>query len=148
MKLNFLKYKYVFFAFSLIVIIGGIVLGLVRGFKFDIDFKGGTKIEADLKEEFNNNDIESIVKESVGKTALVQKMTGGTSSVTITTDVMNEEESAKVIESLKAKISELQALLDDIIDDMIDNYYIYQVENAIDKAKKTTVKNERNKQNV
>ena len=45
MKLDFLKYKYVFFAFSLIVIIGGIVLGLVRGFKFDIDFKGGTKIK-------------------------------------------------------------------------------------------------------
>ena len=107
MKLDFLKYKYVFFAFSLIVIIGGIVLGLVRGFKFDIDFKGGTKIEADLKEEFNNNDIESIVKESFGKTALVQKMTGGTSSVTITTDFMNEEESAKVVESLKARYANM-----------------------------------------
>ena len=63
MKMDFLKYRYVFFAFSLIVIIGGIVFGLVTGFKFDIDFKGGTKIEVDLKEEFNNADIENIVKE-------------------------------------------------------------------------------------
>ena len=103
MKIDFLKYRYVFFAFSLLVIIGGITFGLVTGFKFDIDFKGGTKIEVDLKEDFNNNDIENIVKETVGKTALVQKMTGGTSSVTITTDVMSEDESDKVVEGLKNK---------------------------------------------
>ena len=107
MKMDFLKYRYVFFAFSLIVIIGGIVFGLVTGFKFDIDFKGGTKIEVDLKEEFNNDDLENIVKDSVGKTALVQKMTGGDSSVTITTDVMSEEESNKVVESLKEKYTNM-----------------------------------------
>lgn len=107
MKMDFLKYRYVFFAFSLIVIIGGIVFGLVTGFKFDIDFKGGTKIEVDLKEEFNNADIENIVKESVGKTALVQKMTGGQSAVTITADVMSEEESNKVVESLKEKYTNM-----------------------------------------
>ena len=107
MKINFLKYKYIFFAFSLIVIVGGIVFGLVTGFKFDIDFKGGTKIETDLKEEFNNNDIENIVKQTVGKTALVQKMTGGTSSVTITTDVMSEEESEKVVAALNEKYTNM-----------------------------------------
>lgn len=107
MKINFLKYRYIFFAFSLIVIVGGIVFGLVTGFKFDIDFKGGTKIETDLKEEFNNNDIENIVKQTVGKTALVQKMTGGTSSVTITTDVMTEEESKEVVSALKLKYTNM-----------------------------------------
>lgn len=107
MKMDFLKYRYVFFAFSLIVIIGGIVFGLVTGFKFDIDFKGGTKIEVDLKEEFNNDDIENIVKNAVGKTALVQKMTGGESAVTITTDVMSEDESDNVVESLKEKYTNM-----------------------------------------
>ena len=107
MKIDFLKYRYFFFAFSLIVIIGGIVFGLVTGFKFDIDFKGGTKIEVDLKEEFNNTDVENIVKEAVGKTALVQKMSGGTSAVTITTDVMSEEESDKVVTALKAKYTNM-----------------------------------------
>ena len=34
-------------------------------------------------------------------------MTGGTSSVTITTDFMNEEESAKVVESLKARYANM-----------------------------------------
>ena len=108
MKIDFLKYRYIFFAFSLIVIVGGIVFGLVTGFKFDIDFKGGTKIETDLKEEFNNYDIENIVKQTVRKTALVQKMTGGTSSVTITTDVMSEEESEEVVSALKAKYTKME----------------------------------------
>ena len=107
MNINFMKYRYVCFAFSLIVIVSGIVLGLVTGFKFDIDFKGGTKIEADLKEEYNNTDIENIIKDSVQKTALVQKMTGGTSSVTITTEVMSEEESAKVVTALKEKYTKM-----------------------------------------
>ena len=107
MKIDFLKYRYFFFAFSLIVIVGGIIFGLVTGFKFDIDFKGGTKIETDLKDEFNNSDVENIVKQTVGKTALVQKMTGGTSSVTITTDVMSEEESEKVVAALKEKYTNM-----------------------------------------
>ena len=107
MKIDFLKYRYFFFAFSLIVIVGGIIFGLVTGFKFDIDFKGGTKIETDLKDEFNNSDVENIVKQTVGKTALVQKMTGGTSSVTITTDVMSEEESEKVVVALKEKYTNM-----------------------------------------
>lgn len=107
MKIDFIKYRYVFFAFSLIIIIGGIVFGLITDFKFDIDFKGGTKIEVDLKEEFDNNDIENTVKDAVGKTALVQKMTGGQSCVTITTDVMSEEESDKVVEALKEKYTNM-----------------------------------------
>lgn len=101
MNINFFKYRYVCFAFSLIVILGGIIYGMVTGFKFDIDFKGGTTIQADLKQDFSNTDLENIVKNEVGKTALIQKMTGGTSSVTITTDSMTVEESDKVVTALK-----------------------------------------------
>lgn len=103
MKIDFLKHRYFFFAFSLIVIISGIVYGFITGFKFDIDFKGGTRIEVDLNEKFENIDIENIVKNQTGKTALVQKMTGGVSSVTITTEVMSEEESNVVVAALKEK---------------------------------------------
>lgn len=108
MKIDFFKYRYVCFAFSLIVIIGGIIFGMITGFKFDIDFKGGTTIQADLKEDFNNVDLENIVKNEVGKTALVQKVTSGTSSVTITTDAMSVDESDKVVEALKAKYSKME----------------------------------------
>ena len=107
MKIDFLKHRYFFFAFSLIVIISGIVYGFITGFKFDIDFKGGTRIEVDLNEKFENIDIENIVKNQIGKTALVQKMTGGVSSVTITTEVMSEEESNVVVAALKEKYTNM-----------------------------------------
>ncbi len=101
--MDFVKYRYICIIFSLIVIIGGITYGALTGYQFDIDFKGGTKIEVDLKTDFNNTDIENIVKDVTSKAPLVQKLSSGNSSVAISTDVMTEEESAKVIEALKAK---------------------------------------------
>lgn len=101
--MDFLKYRFVFLTLSLVIIISGITYGFVTGFKFDIDFKGGTKIQVDLKSEFNNTDIENIVSEVIGSKPLVQKMSGGQSSVSITTDVIPEETSAKITDALKAK---------------------------------------------
>lgn len=107
-KIDFLKYRYVFIIFSLIVIIGGIAYGLVTGFRFDIDFKGGTTIQSDLKQTFDNNEIENVVAEVTGEKPLVQKMTGGESSVSITTNVLTEEQSDKVVEALQKKYPNME----------------------------------------
>lgn len=107
-KIDFLKYRYAFIIFSLIVIIGGIAYGLVTGFRFDIDFKGGTTIQSDLKQTFDNNEIESVVAEVTGEKPLVQKMTGGESSVSITTNVLTEEQSDKVVEALQKKYPNME----------------------------------------
>ena len=101
--MNFLKYRYVFLAISLIFIISGISYGLLTGYKFDIDFKGGTRIQVDLKTEFDNNEIENIVNDSIGVKPLVQKMSSGESSVSITTDVISVEQSTKIVDTLKQK---------------------------------------------
>lgn len=102
-NIDFIKYRYLFLFISLFIIIGGIGYGLIKGFKFDIDFKGGTTIQVDLKQEFSNNDIEKLVQEVTGTKPLVQKMTGGQSSVTITTEVISQETSQKIVDSLKQK---------------------------------------------
>lgn len=101
--MNFLKYRYIWIAISLIMIIGGISYGLLTGYKFDIDFMGGTRIQVDLKTEFDNNEIADIVNDIIGTKPLVQKMSGGESSVSITTDVISEEQSLKIVEALKEK---------------------------------------------
>ncbi len=107
MKFDYLKYRYVFFAISLLIIIGGIAYGLVTEYRFDIDFKGGTTIQADLKQDFNNNEIENIVAEVTGNKPLVQKMTGGNSSVSITCEPIEQEKSDKVVEALKSKYAQM-----------------------------------------
>lgn len=103
MNINFLKHRYLFIIFSLLIIVGGITYGLVTGYKFDVDFKGGTKIEANINEEFDNNEIQEIVANIIGENPLIQKVTGGNNAVSITANPMDEEVSDKVVEALKAR---------------------------------------------
>ena len=108
MKFNYLKYRYIFLIFSLLVIIGGIAYGLVTDYRFDIDFKGGTTIQVDLGQEFDNNEIENLVADVTSTKPLVQKMTGGNSSVSITCEPIEQETSDKVVEALKSKYTNMQ----------------------------------------
>lgn len=101
--MDFLKYRYIALAFSLFVIIGGITYGFITGFTYDIDFKGGVVIEADLKEQYDNTEIENIVKNIVGVSPLVQKTTGGENKVTITMDPISTEMQDSVVDGLKSK---------------------------------------------
>ena len=103
MKIDVIKNRNKFFILSSLVIIIGMVVALSLGFKYDIDFKGGTTIEVDLKRSFNNNEIEKLVKDTINKTALVQKVGIEQTSVSITTDVISNEEAAKVTAKLKEK---------------------------------------------
>lgn len=101
--MDFLKYRWIAIVFSLLVIIGGITYGLLTGYRFDIDFKGGLVIEADLKEEFNNVDVQNIVKGIISSDPLVQTTTGGDNRVTITTDPISNEKQQEIIDALKQK---------------------------------------------
>lgn len=101
MTRDFLKYRFLFIAISLIIIIGGIAYGIATGYKFDIDFKGGTRIQVDLKENFDNNEVFDIVKNVTGQIPIIQKMTGGDSSVIITTDVISNEVADNIVNNLK-----------------------------------------------
>lgn len=106
--MDFLKYRYVALVFSLLVIIGGITYGVLTGYRFDIDFKGGLAIETDLKEEFENADIQDIVKQFADTTPLVQKVTGGDNRVTITVDPISNEVETEIINALKEKYTNME----------------------------------------
>lgn len=105
--MDFIKQRYICIIFSLLVIIGGITYGMITGYKFDIDFKGGTKIEVDLKESFDNNDISNIVNSIIGQTPLVQQTSSGESTVAITTEAISEEQSESVVNALKEKYTNM-----------------------------------------
>lgn len=106
-QIDFLKYRWVVIIISLLVIVGGITYGLLTGYKFDIDFKGGVTISADVNEEFNNTDIENIVMEITGINPLVQKTSGGNNSVSISIEPIESEKIDKIVEALKAKYTNI-----------------------------------------
>jgi preprotein translocase SecF subunit len=106
-QIDFLKYRWVVIIISLLVIVGGITYGLLTGYKFDIDFKGGVTISADVNEEFNNTDIENIVMEITGINPLVQKTSGGNNSVSISIEPIESEKIDQIVEALKAKYTNI-----------------------------------------
>lgn len=106
--MDFLKYRYVAIVFSLLVIIGGITYGLLTGYKFDIDFKGGVVIETDIKEDFDNNEMQNLIKNITGESPLIQKTTGGENRVTITLEPLSSEQETAVIEALKDKYKNME----------------------------------------
>lgn len=57
---NFLKYRLVYFLISLIVIASGLVSIGLWGYRFSIDFVGGTSLEYQLKKEIKTQDLEKI----------------------------------------------------------------------------------------
>ena len=95
---NFLKFTKLYFLISAFVIGLGLISILVWGFRFSIDFVGGTNLEyklnknvtlADLKKEFSKNNLEVVSLKKVGEI------------MTARTKAINEKEEAVFISGMK-----------------------------------------------
>ena len=105
--MNFLKHKNIFLIFSALVIVSGLVFGFSKGFKFDIDFMGGTRIQVDIGEEYNEQELKQIINDVIGEDPLVQSLSSSEHMVSLTTNTITEEQSNSVIEALKEKYTNL-----------------------------------------
>lgn len=105
--INYMKYKYVYIIITLSIALIGVVYGLVTGYKFDVDFKGGTKIQVDINEEFDNTEMEKLVKDITNTSVLIQKTTGGNNAVSITTDPLDMDTLDKVVVALQEKYTNM-----------------------------------------
>ncbi|MEA4988725.1 MAG: protein translocase subunit SecF [Anaerovorax sp.] len=63
-EFSFIKYRKIIYIISLVLIIGGIGTGLIRGFNYGIDFTGGTRIQFDMGREVAINEVKDILKEN------------------------------------------------------------------------------------
>ena len=71
---NFSENKIKFLLLPVVVLIAGIVMYFVHGgFNFDVEFLGGTRMQVDIGQDFNNDDIYDIVEDATGLEAVVQK---------------------------------------------------------------------------
>lgn len=59
---NFLKYRFLYLFISMIVIGSGLFSIVKWGYRFSIDFVGGTSLEYQIKNPISKKDLESIVK--------------------------------------------------------------------------------------
>lgn len=106
-KMDYVKHKNVIFIISLAVVLAGIIYGVVTGYKFDIDFKGGTRIQVDLNEEYSTSDIEKIVSQITNQVPDIQTISSGNNSVSITTQAISEEMADTVVTALNDKYTNM-----------------------------------------
>ena len=104
---NRLKY----FAVSAIVIIAGIaamVLNASNGkgaFNYDVEFTGGTAMSVHIGQEFENSDIEQIVKDVTGQKSPQIQKTGDGTEVSIKIQSVDSETRTEVFNAIKDKYS-------------------------------------------
>ncbi len=63
MMINFLKYKLIYFLLSGIIILSGIYSIAKWGYRFSIDFVGGTNLEYQIEKKVNLNEVKKVFSE-------------------------------------------------------------------------------------
>lgn len=108
--MNIIKNRYIYIAISIIIIAIGICFMFYNNsqgkgfFNYDIQFTGGTSIEISLKgKEFNNDDINNILKESINIDNAQIQIVGGGESVIIKTRSLTQDERATFTEAISSK---------------------------------------------
>jgi preprotein translocase subunit SecF len=84
LNIKFYEKRNIFFAFSIGVMLIGVIFNIIYGTRLDIQFTGGAVIKYSYVGEINSNDIAS----------LVQNTTGEDASVSINQNVKNAEGNA------------------------------------------------------
>ncbi len=100
--MNIIKYRNLFFAFSLLIIIPGLIAFRIWGLKLGIDFTGGTiwELKFTQQETINPQEVQDVINQNMGEAhqvVLTEK-----NSALIRMKTIEEDK----IEDLKTKISE------------------------------------------
>lgn len=107
--------KIIYIALICIIIVGAIVTGL-KGLNFGLKYGLNKQIEIYIGKEFDNKDIEKIVKEVIGnKEVIVQKVELYEEMVQITVKEMTDEQ----VEELNTKINEKYDIDNKVSEDII-----------------------------
>ena len=71
---DFSKHKVKFMLLPIVIIIAGIVMYFVHGgFNFDVEFLGGIRMQVEMGQDFNNEDVSKLIKDTTGLDAVIQK---------------------------------------------------------------------------
>lgn len=106
MKIDFIGKRKLYYIISSLIVIIGIVSMVRNGFVLDIELKGGTIIEAELGQVYENNEIAEIVKEVTTENPRIQKMGNNIeaqTAVSISTETLSEEQKEQILTKLSEK---------------------------------------------
>lgn len=98
----------------LIIIVAGIIITLVKGFKFDLRYEESEKIELYIGKDFEISDIKEITDETIpNQSILIQKVEVYEDSVSIIAKEITDEQKANLVNKVNEKY-EIELSNDDI----------------------------------
>ncbi|ACX52381.1 protein-export membrane protein SecF [Ammonifex degensii KC4] len=108
MRLHFVRWRFLWYALSLAVILPGLVSLFLRGLNLGIDFTGGSLIEVEFHRPVEIAEVRQVMASFGLQDALIQK--SGTSVFLIRTRPLEEKQSQEVVKALEQKIGPLTLL--------------------------------------
>ncbi len=102
---------------SIVVIIAGIVMAVVKGFNFDLKYQDTKRIELNIGKQFERNDIKAIAKETLGdQPVVIQKIEIYEDAVSVLAKDISEEQRTNFVTKVNEKYGlELNAEQTEII---------------------------------
>lgn len=91
-----------------LILVLGIVMYIVNGgFNFDVEFLGGTRMQVELKSEFDNDELSKLILDKTGASAKVQKSGNSATQAVIKVQATENEDETKiaVMDTLKEKFA-------------------------------------------
>ena len=101
--INFLKFKWLYFLISGVVILSGLISIFTYGFKFSIDFSGGTAIDYKFSKQINPDSLKKDIKVSGVN---IESINQSGSNYTIRTGVIDEKTEKVFRAAIESKYSE------------------------------------------
>jgi preprotein translocase subunit SecF len=113
MKLNFMKYKWLYFLISIIFLVPSIYSLIFWGLKPAIDFTGGSILEIktqgfNLTEEENKEKIESFLQKQGSQLASVQK--SGEDQYILKTKEIDKDQKTKVLDNINQDLGKAEEI--------------------------------------
>ncbi|MHB1254474.1 MAG: protein translocase subunit SecF [Candidatus Humimicrobiaceae bacterium] len=110
-KFDFIGKRKIWFIFSTLLIITGLVFFIVRGFNFGIDFLGGNLMEVKFKQDVSISEIRKVM-EDIGYGKSILQSTSSNQYI-IRTVPLKTSEKTKILDSLDKKIGIERPLVQD-----------------------------------
>ncbi|RDV82994.1 protein translocase subunit SecF [Ammonifex thiophilus] len=117
MRLHFVRWRFLWYALSLAVILPGLVSLSLRGLNLGIDFTGGSLMEIEFHRPAEIAKVRQVLTDLGLKDAMIQK--GGASVFLIRTRPLEEKQSQEVVKALEQKIGPLTLLRSDKVGPVI-----------------------------
>lgn len=128
-RFDIVGHRKIWYTFSSIIIIAGIICMLTRGFNLGIDFTGGTLLNLEFEEPVNINAVRSTLNEYVNSNAQIQ-MAGvqndseTAQNVIIRTRTLSQEENENLLSGLQQSLGNYKVLREEKVGATIGNELI------------------------